>query len=435
MKEKSVFYESFGCQMNAFDTEVIASMLEGEGYRTVGSPGEASVIIVNTCSVREHAETRAIGRLNDLSRHRDAVLVVCGCMAQRMGEKLFELVPGIAIVAGTDSYARLPRRIALAAGGGGRASLLERDESVTYDIPGARTSARHRRYLSITRGCGNYCSYCIVPYLRGPVRSKDPDKVVRAVEAMVSTGVKEVTLLGQNVMAYRSGDTDLPGLLRHILAETGITRLRFLTSHPRDVTPGLFDLMSENERLCPHIHLPVQAGSDRILGLMKRGYKRDEYLETVAGARATVPGLAVTTDIIVGFPTETEEDFNDTIDLVRRVRFDAAFTFKYSPRSGTASAERKDDVPPDEKKRRLQILNETIKSIRKEVLGAQVGTHTEILLDDTVQKGEYRFWKGRTPHFRNVLLDCAGLHAGDIVRVTLKRLNNFTFLGEAPARR
>ncbi|UCF03975.1 MAG: tRNA (N6-isopentenyl adenosine(37)-C2)-methylthiotransferase MiaB [bacterium] len=435
MKSSGVYYESFGCQMNAFDTEVIASIMAEEGYREVSSPDEADIIIVNTCSVREHAERRALGRLNDLSRHRDALLVVCGCMAQRMGKRLFELVPSLAIVAGTDTYDRLPKILAAARESGEQIALLDRDDTVTYAMRRIEHTGPCSRYLSITRGCANYCTYCIVPYLRGEVRSKDPSNVVATVQKMTASGTREVTLLGQNVMAYRFGDTDFPSLLGRVLNETGILRLRFLTSHPRDLTDRIFHLMADDERLCPHIHLPVQAGSNRILGLMGRGYSREHYIDIVARAREIVPGLAVTTDIIVGFPTETDAEFRETIDLVERVGFDAAFTFKYSPREGTAAAGMKDDVGPEEKRRRLRILNETIENARRDTLSEQLGTETEILLDGRVQKGEYEFWKGRTPHFRNVLVNGKRHEVGDIVPVRLKSMLNFTFIGEEPIRR
>jgi tRNA-2-methylthio-N6-dimethylallyladenosine synthase len=435
MNTIGVYYESFGCQMNAFDTEVIASIMAEEGYREVSSPDEAGIIIVNTCSVREHAERRALGRLNDLSRHRKALLVVCGCMAQRLGSMLFGLVPSLAVVAGTDTYKRLPEILAAARETGEQIAVLDRDDTVTYEMKRTEHTGRHSRYLSITRGCANYCTYCIVPYLRGDVRSKDPTDVVSAVRKMTASSTKEVTLLGQNVMAYRFGDTDFPALLARVLEETGILRLRFLTSHPRDITDRIFRLMADDRRLCPHIHLPVQAGSNRILELMGRGYSREHYSDIIDEARKVIPDLAVTTDIIVGFPTETEAEFLETIDLVERIRFDAAFTFKYSPREGTAAAEMEDDVGPEEKGRRLRILSETIGKIRSDVLSGQLGTETEILLDGRVQKGEYEFWKGRTPHFRNVLVNGKRHEVGDIVPVRLKRMLNFTFMGEESIRR
>ncbi|MCK4236135.1 MAG: tRNA (N6-isopentenyl adenosine(37)-C2)-methylthiotransferase MiaB [Candidatus Krumholzibacteria bacterium] len=435
MKELRIYYESFGCQMNAFDTEVIASMMFKDGFGTASRPENADVIIVNTCSVREHAEKRAIGRLTELSRHRDAVLAVCGCMAQRLGKELFDLVPGLSIVAGTDSYKRLPTTIVDALETGGRFSLLDRDDRVTYSLMPAVFHGPASRYLSITRGCENYCSYCIVPYLRGKLRSKDPDKIINEANSMVKAGAKEVTLLGQNVMAYRFGNVDFVTLLKRVVDETELFRVRFLTTHPRDATDEIFNLMAEQERVCPHIHLPIQAGSNRILRIMKRGYTREQYLAAVNRSRKILPGLAITTDIIVGFPTETDDEFKETIELVNEVRYDAAFTFKYSPRKGTAAAGLGNDIPLEVKKERLRILNNRIREIRAEILMDQIGSETEILLDGPVQKGEYQFYKGRTPHFRNVLIPDNHLEEGEIVSVRLDRIWNFTFVGEKLARR
>jgi tRNA-2-methylthio-N6-dimethylallyladenosine synthase len=429
MSLKNVYLECFGCQMNAFDSEVLESMLEGEGFTKTTEISEADAIIVITCSVRENAERRAIGRLNDLSRHRNAVLVVCGCMAQRLGDRLFELVPALDIVAGPDSYAKLPSAISGAVSGEKRKVLVEEDGSVTYRLRNV-TRSSPSRYLSITRGCENYCSYCIVPYVRGAVRSKETESVIEDLKLLTASGAKEVTLLGQNVMAYRSGDIGFVGLLEDILRETDIERIRFLTTHPRDIDDGIFRLMAENSRVCPHIHLPFQAGSDRILSAMNRGYTRSEYLDIIARARAIRPDIAFTTDVIVGFPGETDGDFAETLDIVEEVRFDSAFTFKYSPREGTEAAGLADDVPVDVKKSRLETLNTAIQSIRRDIMAERTGSVEEILLDARVKKGEYHFLKGRTPHFRNVLLDSEVHEPGDVLSVVLKELNNFTFIGE-----
>ena len=435
MKRLNVYCESFGCQMNAYDTDVISSLLEERGHAIIRTPDNADCIIVNTCSVRDHAEQRAIGRLLDLSRHRDAVIVVCGCMAQRLGAALFDLVPAVRIVAGTDSYALLPDAVSAAVEDGGRFMFLERDDEGGYEAPPMKSKEGISRYVSITRGCENYCSYCIVPYVRGKTRSRNADAIVREISSVVERGAKEVTMLGQNVIAYRDGRIDFTGLAERVLAETEVRRLRFLTSHPRDVEAAVFELMAREKRFCSHIHLPVQAGSNRILAAMNRGYTRETYLEKLRQARAIVPGIAVTTDLIVGFPSETDDEFGQTLDLVREARFDAAFTFQYSPRSGTAASEMPDDVSPDEKKNRLLVLNAIVQEERGGILSDQLGSRTEILLDGAAQKGEYPFLKGRTPEFRNVLVPPDGLSDGDIVPVVLKRLVNFTFEGEAATRK
>lgn len=424
------FYcESFGCQMNAYDTEVISTLLDNEGCVQVEKPDEADVIVVNTCSVRRHAEERAVGRLNDLSRHGGAILVACGCMAQRLDKELFRLVPGLKVVAGTDSYHRLFSMIETVRNGGERTVDTLVDGKTTYGLQHA-VSGGTSRYLSITRGCENYCTYCIVPYLRGTVRSKDPDDIVREIEEMVAGGVREVTLLGQNVMAYKKDGLDFPGLVGKVIGETGLRRLRFLTTHPRDLNQDIFRIMAGDERVCPHLHLPVQSGSDRILDMMRRGYTRADYMEKLTRAREILPGLAVTTDIIVGFPSESESDFEDTLSLVEESLFDAAFTFKYSPREGTVSAGLKDDVPIETKKERLASLMELVGSIRRVILEKHLGAVTEILLDDIIKKGEYHFGKGRNPHFRNVLIPSEGKRVGDFVSVRLRDLRNFTYLAD-----
>jgi len=424
------FYcESFGCQMNAYDTEVISTLLEEEGCVRVERPDDADVIIVNTCSVRGHAEARAVGRLNDLSKHEEAILVACGCMAQRLGEGLFDLVPRLGIVAGTDSYHRLFPMIRSAREGDGRRVDTTVDGKTTYRLS-CGTYDGVSRYISITRGCENYCTYCIVPHVRGAVRSRDPDDIVREIDAMVRGGVREVTLLGQNVMAYGSGGLDFSGLVRRIVSDTAVRRIRFLTTHPRDLDTEIFRIMADDERVCPHLHLPVQSGSDRILALMGRGYTRAEYLSKLAEAREILPGLAVTTDVIVGFPSEDDRDFEETLSLVEECRFDAAFTFKYSPREGTAAARMDDDVPQRIKRKRLARLNDLVGDLRLSTLEKHLGTVTEILLDAVVEKGEDRFTKGRSPHFRNVLIAGGRRGIGEFVTVRLRELRNFTYLAD-----
>jgi tRNA-2-methylthio-N6-dimethylallyladenosine synthase len=433
MRTLNVYCESFGCQMNAYDIDGIGAMLEARGHRIVGSPDGADCIIVNTCSVREHAEQRAIARLLGLSRHSNAVIVVCGCMAQRMGTRLFDLVPEVKIIAGTDSYALLPDAISNAIENGARSAFTELDGWSAVNCMPGRSEGPASRYVAITRGCENYCSYCIVPYLRGRVRSRDACSIVREIGALVEGGAREVTLLGQNVIAYRDGSIGFVELARRILVETPIKRLRFLTSHPRDVDVDVFELMAMEKRFCCHIHLPVQAGSNRILEAMNRGYSRETYLAKVRKARSIVPVIAITTDIIVGFPSETGADFRETLDLVREARFDAAFTFQYSPRSGTAASLRPDDVPADIKKERLHTLNAAVLEERANVLRKHLGDRAEILLDGAVQKGEYQLLKGRTPQFRNVLVPRGDLKEGDIVFAVLRSLSNFTFEGEVEA--
>ncbi len=425
------YYESFGCQMNAFDTEVIESMMTASGFETVQSAEMADVIIVNTCSVRENAEQRAIGRLNDLSRNK-AVLVVCGCMAQRMGDSLFDKVSGLSLIVGPDNYLELVSAVISIIEGGEKNVITGQDGKAAYRLgsTGSEKGGRVSRFLSITRGCENFCSYCIVPYLRGAVRSRDIAQILREVKILTAAGTEEITLLGQNVMAYNRDGVDFAGLIRHILENSDIRRLRFLTTHPRDVNTQIFQIMKEDPRLCPHIHLPFQAGSNRILSMMGRGYTREHYLDIISEAREIMPDLAISTDIIVGFPSETDSDFEETLDIIRKCRFDSAFTFKYSPREGTEAYKMDDDVSSELKKERLKRLNSLVQKIRKDILESRIGLIDEILLDARVKKGENLFWKGRTPHFRNVLVSSDDLNQGEILRVSLSGIRNFTYLGE-----
>ncbi len=415
--------------MNAYDTEVVSSALKSRGAAETDDPGEADVIIVNTCSVREHAEERAVSRIINLSIDNPARLVVCGCMAQRLKSKLFDIIPGIDILAGANSYRALPEAIEDVLKSGGRYTLFG-DEKISYSLSEPGYRKKPERYISITRGCNKFCSYCIVPYLRGRVRSKPPVRIIREIRGMVEGGAREVTLLGQNVMSYSYEDYGFAELLREVAEKTELERIRFLTTHPRDLSMKLFDLMLEYPAICPHIHLPVQSGSNRILDIMKRGYSREEYIDIVERARDRVSDLAFTTDIIVGYPTESEKDFQDTVDLAERIRFDAAFTFKYSPREGTRAAVLDDDVNREEKKRRLSLLNRKVCAIRREILEECVGSTEEILVDGRVKKGDNYYSKGRTRQFRNVMLEGSNTGEGELVTVKLRSLHNFTLIGE-----
>ncbi|MBD3178565.1 MAG: tRNA (N6-isopentenyl adenosine(37)-C2)-methylthiotransferase MiaB [Candidatus Latescibacteria bacterium] len=422
-----VFIRTFGCQMNMYDSQFISSALQEIGFIEVDDAQEADIIIVNGCSIRKHAEDRAINWIHRYSRLDNKRIAVIGCLAQNLHDQLREKVEGIDIICGPDNYNEL---VDIISGSSREMNLPGRKTDVTYSLTDSYRPDRFSGFVSITRGCENFCSYCVVPYLRGKLRSKDPSAVISEILHLEEKGCREITLLGQNVLAYKHGDTGFTELLEMILRESPVERIRFLTSHPRDVRTGLFRIMRDNTRVCPHIHLPLQAGSDRILKLMKRGYSSGEYLRLLEKARDILPGLAVTTDIIVGFPSETEDDFSMTMEAVRSSRFDSAFTFIYSPREGTAAWRFPDEVPLEIKKQRLQRLNQLVMEIRLDILREQIGKRIKILLDGTAQRGENLYFKGRTPHFRNVLLDCGEVKEGDIVEVTLEKLEKFTFIGK-----
>ena len=421
------YIKTFGCQMNMYDSQVIQSILEERGLKAAEEPSEADIILVNGCSIRKHAEDRAINWIHQFSRMEDKRIAVIGCLAQNLKHELLDMIEGIDIICGPDNYMSLVDEICR---GNSGVTMPGRDHTVTYSLSEGYNPGRYSGFVSITRGCENFCSYCVVPYLRGKLRSKDPDTLVEEVNRLALGGCREITLLGQNILAYQYKNKGFTELLRMLLERTALERIRFLTSHPRDVNLDLFRLMSDHPRICPHIHLPLQSGSDRILKLMRRGYTSGQYLSLLEEARKIMPGLAVTTDIIVGFPSEREEDFKSTMETVRKSGYDSAFTFKYSPRKGTAAWRFPDNVSAETKKERLARLNALVREMRKDILEGLLGKSFKILLDGTAERGENQYFKGRTPHFRNVLLGRKEGKEGDILNVTLERLENFTFIGK-----
>jgi tRNA-2-methylthio-N6-dimethylallyladenosine synthase len=387
---KRFYLESYGCQMNIYDTQGLERMLEDHGYVRVPAPEDADVVLVNTCSVREHAEERTLNRLAVLTRlkaRNPALKVgVCGCMAQRMGGEIRKRIPRVDLVVGAQALpAVLPALQALERGESAGPVVEPLDQYLPPPRP--RLDARTLKgFVTIIRGCNKACAYCIVPTTRGPEVSRHPDDIVLEVHELVLSGAKEVTLLGQNVNSYSAGGVDFPELLARCGRIPGRWRLRFTTSHPRDMAPETVRRMAKAERLAPWLHLPVQSGSRRLLRAMNRDYALDQYLLAVAEARAAIPDLALTTDLIVGFPGETAEDFAETLALVEQVRYDTFYAFKYSPRSGTAAARREDDVPAEEKQRRLAALLVVQRRLSHEVNQAYVGRTLEVLVEGRDEK-------------------------------------------------
>jgi tRNA-2-methylthio-N6-dimethylallyladenosine synthase len=398
------FIETFGCQMNVNDSEKVAGLLVREGHVQVGSAEEADFVFVNTCAVRERASEKlfhALGRLRKLKAERPGLLIgVGGCVAQLHGDAIPKRSPVVDVLVGTHSFPRVPELLRRArAGERGLVDLDRRSDAFAVpDRAVAHTSAV-RAYVTVMEGCNHVCSFCVVPRTRGTEVCRAPEAVRREVESLVDRGYPEVMLLGQTVNAYRHGDTDFPGLLRILDEVPGLRRLRFTTSHPAHVGPALVSAMAELPRLCPYLHLPVQSGSDRILAAMRRGYTRELYLATVARLRSAVPGLALTTDVIVGYPGEGEAEFEETASLVEQAGFDSLFAFMYSPRPGTSAFRDGDPVPEAEKKRRLHVLNahqQRRQALRNEAL---VGRRVEVLAEAVSGDGEVL---GRTPDFRIV---------------------------------
>jgi len=383
-----LYLETYGCQMNVADTELIAGALGRDGYVPTDDPAEADVLIVNTCAIRDHAEQRVLGRMGELKRYKrpGTVLGVVGCMAQRLGPRLLERVPQVDLVIGPDGYRGLPELIARARGGERATDVAFREWEHYEDVPADR-AAGPSAFVTVQRGCDYRCTYCIVPMTRGPERSRKLADVVREVADLAARGTTEVTLLGQTVNSYHDGAHDFADLLRAVGAVEGIRRVRFTSPHPNDFSPRVLAAMAETPAVCEHVHLPAQSGSSRVLRRMLRRYTRERYLEVVDALRAAVPGLALTTDIIVGFPGETADDFAATLSLVEAVGFDDAYTFRYSPRDGTPSVRLGDAVPEDVAAERLQALIATVRRVARRVNAGLVGTTHEVLVEGTARRG------------------------------------------------
>lgn len=380
---RNFYIKSYGCQMNLLDSQLAAGILTQEGYLPTDDPSQAGVILVNTCAVRGHAEQRALGRIRDLLRYKEnnsrVKFVVMGCMAQRFGEELFKLAPGVDIVTGPDSYRKLPGLLENLDHSPIVSLKLNSEESYSKVV--AQREKGISAFVSVMRGCDNFCSFCIVPLVRGRERSRPPEEIAAEVRTLVTQGFKEVTLLGQNVNSYHWEGTDFPSLLWRLNQIEGLGRIRFTTSHPKDLFPNLLEAIQGAGKVCEHLHLPLQSGSDHILQRMNRGYTLKDYLRIVEEARRIIPDLALTTDLITGFPGEKEEDFQRTVEVMKEVSFDSSFSFKYSPRPGTKAAGFADDVPPQVKAERLTVLIELQRRITAKRNQALVGTTQEVLVE------------------------------------------------------
>jgi tRNA-2-methylthio-N6-dimethylallyladenosine synthase len=404
---KSYFIRTFGCQMNKHDSERIAGLLEASGYVPASAPDDADVVVFNTCCVRETADERLYGQVSSLKALKtggrpDVLIAVGGCVGQRDGQTVLTQVPHVDVVFGTHNIHELPALLDAAEAGRPAISVLAAGESFASDLPQCREKSWHA-WVSITVGCDNNCAYCIVPTVRGPERSRSLEDVVAEVTSLVADGVVEVTLLGQNVNSYgrdRYGESRFPELLRAV-ADTGIRRVRFATSHPKDLSGATIAAMADIPALMPYLHLPVQHGSNRILQAMNRRYTREQYFERVARLREAIPDIALSTDIIVGFPGETEADFADTMELVQRVAFDHAFTFIYSPREGTPAASLHDTVPRDVAQERFDRLAALVRDLSFAANTREVGTTRECLIEGA-SKRDPEVLSARTPHNRLV---------------------------------
>ena len=438
MENKKLFIETYGCQMNVADSEVIGSVLKVAGYSVCEEIGEADLILLNTCSIRDNAEQKIYGRLDQLNamrRGKNTLIGVVGCMAERVKDELIKSYK-VNIVAGPDTYLSLPELIAQAEMGH-PAMNIELSTTETYRdvIPTRICSGKVSGYISIMRGCNNFCHYCVVPYTRGRERSRDIQSILNEADDLVAKGFKEIILLGQNVNSYRfegeNGEViSFPELLRRVARHTPTTRIRFTTSHPKDMSDETLQVIAEEPNVCKSIHLPVQSGSSEMLKKMNRKYTREWYLDRIEAIRRIVPDCGLSTDIIAGFCGETEEDHQATLSLMRHCSYDAAFMFKYSERPGTfASKHFKDDIEDSEKVRRL---NEII-ALQQECSAANnrncIGQTYEVLIEGISKRSSQQFY-GRTEQNRTAVFDRKDYKIGDFVKVKINSSTAATLLGE-----
>lgn len=423
---------TYGCQMNAHDSEQIAGILDRMGMHEAASRDEADLVIYNTCCVRDNAERRALGNvgwLKELKKVKPELMTgVCGCMVQQpgMAEKLIKRYPFLDIAFGTHELYKLPDMMRELLDSRARVVCVSEDDMVAEGLPVKRVS-RIQAYVNIMYGCNNFCSYCIVPYVRGRERSRLPEDILREVEELKRDGVREVMLLGQNVNSYSGGGLDFAGLLREVDA-IGVERIRFMTSHPKDLSDALIDVMANSRHICHQLHLPVQHGSDRVLEAMNRRYTAAHYLGLVDKLRCAMPDIGLTTDLIVGFPGETEDDFKATLDLVERVRYDSAYTFIFSPRQGTVAASMPNQVDEETSRRRIHELIAVQERITGEIYAGQAGRIERVLVEGPAARGEGKL-AGRTE--RGITVNFTGTASeGELVDVKILGAGHNTLKGE-----
>ena len=458
---KTFYIETFGCQMNAHDSEKVAGKLLTSGYRQVETPDEADLVLYNTCSIREKAAQKVFNRLNDFKRARGAgkTFGVIGCVAQQEGEKIFEAAPHVSLVAGSASYSRFSELLVQLEAGDRRVTGLSLDTDETFETEFTRRDNPFRAYITIIEGCDKHCTYCVVPFTRGPERSRTSASVLEEARSLADAGYTEIQLLGQNVNSFRDPSparVSFAELLSKVAEVPGIRRVRFTTSHPRHFTRDIIEAIDAHPALCNHVHLPVQSGSTGVLRRMERDYTRDEYLERIRWIREARRPISISTDIIVGFPGETARDFELTMDLIAEVGYDSMFSFQYSPRPNTASLAFDDTVPEEEKSRRLHILQDRQRTIQIERNQAHLGTEQEVLVEGRNERQRVGIvgnreqgignredeakpqWKGRTS--QNLMLNFtvpdeleSAAAPGEYMQVRVTKAGPNSLVGEAVA--
>ena len=435
---KTFYIETFGCQMNVHDSEKVSGTLVKSGYQQVENPEEADLILYNTCSIREKAAQKVFSRLGQFRKARPEgkLFGVLGCVAQQEGEKIFVAAPHVSLVVGSASYFRFPELLKRLEGGERRVTGLSLDTEETFETEFTKRDNPFRAYLTIIEGCDKRCAYCVVPFTRGPERSRTSQSILTEARQLAEAGYSEIQLLGQNVNSYRdpSARVSFAELLGKVAEVPGIRRVRFTTSHPRDFHHEIVEAIDSHPALCNHVHLPVQSGSSDVLRRMQREYTREQYLERIRWIREARRQIGITTDIIVGFPGETEADFEQTLTLLDEVGYDLIFSFHYSSRPNTAALQFEDAIPEEEKGRRLRVLQERQKQIQLKRYESQVGTMQEVLVEG--QGGREGQWKGRTTH--NIVLNftvpsppAVPVRPGDYWNVQVTQAGPNSLVGEA----
>ena len=432
---KKLFIETYGCQMNAGDSEIVVSIMQDHGYRYTEDINEADIILINTCSIRDNAEQRIWGRLSamrQIKKRKPSLIVgIIGCMAERLKEQLIEKGTGVDIVAGPDSYRSLPDLVRTAEDGSKGINVeLSKEETYAEIAPVRLDRNGVSAFIAIMRGCNNFCSYCVVPYTRGRERSRDCNTIVAEARTLFENGYREVTLLGQNVNSYCYGEVGFPELMAMVAEISPLLRVRFATSHPKDISDRLLEVMARYENICKAIHLPAQSGSNVMLEKMNRKYTREWYLERIAAIRRYMPDCAITTDLISGFCGETLEDHQATLSLMREVGYAGAFMFKYSERPDTFSARHfADDISEEEKTRRLNEVIALQNQLSTESNEAEVGLIRQVLVEGTSKRSEEQLC-GRTSQNKMVVFDRGNHTAGDYVTVKITGCSSATLFGE-----
>jgi tRNA-2-methylthio-N6-dimethylallyladenosine synthase len=433
MNRNKVYIETYGCQMNLADTEIVLGILQNNGYGITKHSGAADIILVNTCSIRENAEQRIYGRLGNFKTIKDQkpdlIVGVLGCMAERLRKDLVEKKKIVDVVIGPDEYRRLPELIDVAFNGD-KGIGVKLSKTETYDDIIPHREDGLQAWLSVMRGCDKFCTFCVVPFTRGRERSRSLDSIVEEVKQLSERGFKEVTLLGQNVNSYLDNEYDFADLLAACASLDRSVRIRFTTSHPQDLSDKLLYTIAEHPNICNYIHLPVQSGSNRILELMNRTYTIEHYLQLVEKARKTIPGVSFSTDIISGFPTETYEDHIMTLDVMREVRYDGAYMFKYSPREGTKAYKMEDDVSEGTKSKRLQEIINLQQQISFELNQELIGKEEVVLIEGFSKKSD-KFFSGRTDSNKVVIIPVdSKIKTGDHIKAKINRATSATLFGE-----